>query len=101
MSVEFHESQWQEVLAAWNSEFLSLLGNVRREELFGTYSHLKSRFERRWLGEKAATAEEIQLVESRLAITIPSDYASFLRVSNGWTAPGFESYDHMISPVAE
>ena len=37
-----------------------------------------------WLGNPGATAEQIQAVESRLGVRLPSSYASFLAVSNGW-----------------
>jgi hypothetical protein len=97
------EYEWSTFLKDWNEEFLREidLAQVDRAELVEVYSEFARPLETGWLGEKAATCDQIASVEARLSITFPLDYVAFLRVSNGWVAPGFGSYSRMIDPIEE
>jgi hypothetical protein len=78
-------SLWKSLLTQWSSEVLDL-----KEYREGLPSSV---VEARWLGYTGATEEQISEVESRLHITLPLSYRTFLEVTNGWRLVGSSRYN--------
>ena len=95
----YRAQDWRLFLQEWNDEFLRAIAGIKRHELLEVYANLKGPVESRWLGGQPASPAAVEDAQRRLAIGFPADYIDFLTVSNGWVAPGFESYEYMISPV--
>jgi SMI1 / KNR4 family (SUKH-1) len=69
---------WNEFLQQYS---LDLLERLEDREFEKVPLELRNS---QWLGYPAATEEEISLTESRLNLSLPPSYRTFLSVTNGW-----------------
>lgn len=68
--------QWRELLAAWSPLILAT----------PDYDHLVSPAGRRsgWIGSPRASEDRIAALETRLGMSLPPSYRSFLAITDGW-----------------
>lgn len=70
---------------------------LRSEQFVGELS--KEVISSGWCGGPPATESEIRAAETRLGVTLPPSYRSFLSISNGWRI--FNGFVEQLLPVQE
>ena len=72
-------TDWRPFLEKWSRELIEA----------GAYPQLaREVVESGWLGFPGATAEQLDVAEARLGVTLPPSYREFLTVTNGWRQTG-------------
>ncbi|HEV3444278.1 MAG TPA: HEAT repeat domain-containing protein [Gemmataceae bacterium] len=81
---------WKPILVQWSKELMTT-------DLARHVDPLPE--SREWLGFDPATASEIEALETRLRVTLPPSYKSFLLTTNGWRT--LTSFIYRLRPAGE
>ena len=82
---------WRDLLATWSREILAVA--AYRQEF------PREVVETGWLGYPGASEDELTATESRLGLTLPPSYRTFLTVTDGWRTT--KTFIDCIRPVGE
>lgn len=89
---------WQCFLESWSREVIQLL---RTHTCDWLDEREQQAVERGSLAYPGATDEQIQALETRLGITLPHSYVTFLKATNGWLQIGMDAGDGKLWSTEE